>query len=197
MPNFRDEMVQERRRAADLQAQLSERVREKLTAEGEKERLGIELLRLREQLQLSTQTWQETARPTRPRQDTPESDHSFLLAERTKDECLNQLVSLKCELSRLHATLEEERQLANQHQLALQAQINEAQARTKSQDSVLGQKAEESKQLKQDLQRAQSLFTSAERELRYEREKNLDLKRHNALLDQEKIKVHLTQPHVH
>ncbi|XP_045552004.1 coiled-coil domain-containing protein 30 isoform X4 [Salmo salar] len=186
---LRDEMVQERRRAADLQAQLSERVREKLTAEGEKERLGIELLRLREQLQLSTQTWQETARPTRPRQDTPESDHSFLLAERTKDECLNQLVSLKCELSRLHATLEEERQLANQHQLALQAQINEAQARTKSQDSVLGQKAEESKQLKQDLQRAQSLFTSAERELRYEREKNLDLKRHNALLDQEKIKV--------
>ncbi|XP_029575534.1 coiled-coil domain-containing protein 30 isoform X1 [Salmo trutta] len=186
---LRDEMVQERRRAADLQAQLSERVREKLTAEGEKERLGIELLRLREQLQLSTQTRQETARPTRPRQDTTESDHSFLLAERTKDECLNQLVSLKCELSRLHATLEEERQLANQHQLALQAQINEAQARTKSQDSVLGQKAEESKQLKQDLQRAQSLFTSAERELRYEREKNLDLKRHNALLDQEKIKV--------
>ncbi|XP_042155313.1 coiled-coil domain-containing protein 30 isoform X3 [Oncorhynchus tshawytscha] len=186
---LRDEMVQERRRAADLQAQLSERVREKLTAEGEKERLGIELLRLREQLQLSTQTRQETAGPTRPRQDTPESDYSFLLTERTKDECLNQLASLKCELSRLHATLEEERQLANQHQLALQAQINEAQARTKSQDSVLGQKAEESKQLKQDLQRAQSLFTSAERELRYEREKNLDLKRHNALLDQEKIKV--------
>ncbi|XP_031649979.1 coiled-coil domain-containing protein 30 isoform X3 [Oncorhynchus kisutch] len=186
---LRDEMVQERRRAAHLQAQLSERVREKLTAEGEKERLGIELLRLREQLQLSTQTRQETAGPTRPRQDTPESDYSFLLTERTKDECLNQLASLKCELSRLHATLEEERQLANQHQLALQAQINEAQARTKSQDSVLGQKAEESKQLKQDLQRAQSLFTSAERELRYEREKNLDLKRHNALLDQEKIKV--------
>lgn len=91
MRNFRDEMVQERRRAADLQAQLSERVREKLTAEGEKERLGIELLRLREQLQLSTQTRQETAGPTRPRQDTPESDYSFLLTERTKDECLNQV----------------------------------------------------------------------------------------------------------
>ncbi|CAB1329583.1 unnamed protein product [Coregonus sp. 'balchen'] len=169
----RTQMAQERRRAADLQAQLSERVREKLTAEGEKERLGIEVLRLREQLQLSTQTRQETAGLTRSRQDTPEPDYSFLLAERTKDECLNQ----------------EERQLATQHQLALQAQVNEAQARTKSQDSVLGQKAEESKQLKQDIQRAQSLFTSAERELRYEREKNLDLKRHNALLDQEKIKV--------
>lgn len=43
--------------------------------------------------------------------------------------------------------------------------------------------------MKQDLQRAQSLFTSAERELRYEKEKNLDLKRHNTLLDQEKLKV--------
>lgn len=58
-----------------------------------------------------------------------------------------------------------------------------------SQDSVLGQKAEEAKQMKQDLQRAQSLFTSAERELRYEKEKNMDLKRHNTLLDQEKLKV--------
>lgn len=57
---------------------------------------------------------------------------------------------------------------------------------------MLGQKAEEAKQLKQDLQRAQSLFTSAERELRYEREKNLDLKRHNTLLDQEKLKVAMT-----
>uniref|UniRef100_A0A3B1IMZ9 Coiled-coil domain containing 30 n=1 Tax=Astyanax mexicanus TaxID=7994 RepID=A0A3B1IMZ9_ASTMX len=92
-------------------------------------------------------------------------------------------------MSMLHSTLEEERQLANQQQLALQAQISEAQARAKAQDSVLQQKGEENKQLKQDLQRTQHLFTSAERELRYEREKNLDLKRHNALLDQEKIKL--------
>lgn len=54
---------------------------------------------------------------------------------------------------------------------------------------MLSQKAEEAKQMKQDLQRAQSLFTSAERELRYEKEKNLDLKRHNTLLEQEKLKV--------
>lgn len=58
-----------------------------------------------------------------------------------------------------------------------------------SQDLVLSQKAEEAKQMKQDVQRAQSLFTSAERELRYEKEKNMDLKRHNTLLDQEKLKV--------
>ncbi|XP_037130409.1 trichohyalin isoform X4 [Syngnathus acus] len=54
---------------------------------------------------------------------------------------------------------------------------------------VLSQKAEEAKHLKQDLQRVQSLFTSAERELRYEKEKNLDLKRHNTLLDNEKLKI--------
>ena len=64
-----------------------------------------------------------------------------------------------------------------------------------SQDSVLSQKAEEAKQMKQDLQRAQSLFTSAERELRYEKEKNMDTKRHNTLLDQEKLKVSLLQQH--
>lgn len=54
---------------------------------------------------------------------------------------------------------------------------------------VLSQRAEEAKQLKHDLQRVQSLFSSAERELRYEKEKNTDLKRHNTLLDNEKLKV--------
>lgn len=61
---------------------------------------------------------------------------------------------------------------------------------------MLSQKGEEAKQMKQDLQRAQSLFTSAERELRYEKEKNMDLKRHNALLDQEKLKVGLIIAHL-
>lgn len=54
---------------------------------------------------------------------------------------------------------------------------------------MLSQKSEETKQMKQDLQRAQNLFASAERELRYEKERNMDLKRHNTLLDQEKLKV--------
>lgn len=53
----------------------------------------------------------------------------------------------------------------------------------------MSQKAKEAKQMKQDLQRVQSLFTSAERELRCEKEKNMDLKRHNTLLDLEKHKV--------
>ncbi|XP_077370734.1 uncharacterized protein ccdc30 isoform X2 [Festucalex cinctus] len=54
---------------------------------------------------------------------------------------------------------------------------------------VLSQRSEEAKHLKQDLQRVQNLFTSAERELRYEKEKNVDLKRHNTLLDNEKLKL--------
>lgn len=61
---------------------------------------------------------------------------------------------------------------------------------------MLGQKAEEAKQMKQDVQRAQSLFTSAEKELRYEKEKSLDLKRHNTLLEQEKLKVGVQFHHI-
>uniref|UniRef100_A0A3Q4GRT8 Coiled-coil domain containing 30 n=1 Tax=Neolamprologus brichardi TaxID=32507 RepID=A0A3Q4GRT8_NEOBR len=96
---------------------------------------------------------------------------------------------LSTELSDLQNNLEKERQQGLEHKMALEAQVNEAQAHIKSQDSVLKQKTEEAKQMKQDLQRAQSLFTSAEKELRYEKEKNLDLKRHNTLLDQEKLKL--------
>ncbi|XP_071394462.1 coiled-coil domain-containing protein 30-like [Centroberyx affinis] len=186
-------MVTERRQKAELQAQLSSSVQEKLAAEGERERLGLEVQRLKKQLQ-----WQQEQLASRqeassssqePEPHTAHKESSPSPAGRTKDEGFDQLSCLKRELSHLQATLEEEQQLASQHQLALQAQVNEAQARTKSQDSVLSQKAEEGKQLKQDLQRAQSLFTSAERELRYEREKNLDLKRHNTLLDQEKLKL--------
>uniref|UniRef100_A0A3B3W249 Coiled-coil domain containing 30 n=1 Tax=Poecilia latipinna TaxID=48699 RepID=A0A3B3W249_9TELE len=103
-------------------------------------------------------------------------------------EQLTSLSSLKKEMSVLEDKLEEERQLASQHQMALQAQISEAQAHIK-QDSLLSQKAEEAKQMKQDVQRAQSLFTSAEKELRYEKEKSLDLKRHNTLLEQENLKL--------
>ncbi|NXN83985.1 CCD30 protein, partial [Bombycilla garrulus] len=50
-------------------------------------------------------------------------------------------------------------------------------------------------QLRQDLRRVQNLCSSAERELRYEREKNADLQRQNLLLQQEctKVKAELKQ----
>uniref|UniRef100_A0A8C8SBU5 Coiled-coil domain-containing protein 30 n=1 Tax=Pelusios castaneus TaxID=367368 RepID=A0A8C8SBU5_9SAUR len=56
-------------------------------------------------------------------------------------------------------------------------------------ERLLQQHQEEMLQLRQDFNRVQNLFSSAEKELRYEREKNLDLKKHNILLQQENTKV--------
>ncbi|XP_077006133.1 coiled-coil domain-containing protein 30 isoform X3 [Tamandua tetradactyla] len=57
------------------------------------------------------------------------------------------------------------------------------------------QQQEELQQLRQNLHRLQTLCNSAEKELRYERGKNLDLKQHNSLLQEEslKIKIELKQ----
>nr|XP_033777698.1 coiled-coil domain-containing protein 30 isoform X7 [Geotrypetes seraphini] len=51
------------------------------------------------------------------------------------------------------------------------------------------QQQEDVRQLRQDLHRVQNLCSSAEKELRYEREKKLDLKKHNILLQQEITKA--------
>ncbi|XP_044626460.1 coiled-coil domain-containing protein 30 isoform X1 [Equus asinus] len=51
------------------------------------------------------------------------------------------------------------------------------------------QQQEELQQLRQNLHRLQILCNSAEKELRYERGKNLDLKQHNSLLHEESIKI--------
>ncbi|XP_048034366.1 coiled-coil domain-containing protein 30 isoform X2 [Megalobrama amblycephala] len=174
---LRDELMEKRGQVMQLQRELSEKAHERLQNDGEKERLSLELLHVKQQLQCT--------REQIPRESQEHTANHKPAAQ----EGLCQLACVKSEMSKLHSTLEEERQLAGQHQLALQAQISEVQARAKAQDSLLQQKGEENKQLRQDLQRTQHLFTSAERELRYEREKNLDLKRHNALLDQEKIKL--------
>ncbi|XP_068996339.1 coiled-coil domain-containing protein 30 isoform X1 [Embiotoca jacksoni] len=190
---LRVEMSSERLQMAELQAELSSSVQEKLTAGGERERLELEIQRINKLLQWHQEqlslTKEALSRSQKPELHTAHTDSRLSPVEKTKDECLDQLSDLKQELNHLQRKLGEERQLSSQHQMALQAQVNEAQARVKSQDSMLNQKAEEAKQMKQDLQRAQSLFTSAERELRYEKEKNMDLKRHNTLLEQEKLKL--------
>ncbi|XP_029292502.1 coiled-coil domain-containing protein 30 isoform X2 [Cottoperca gobio] len=188
---LREEMVSEHLQTVELQAKLSSSVLEKLTVEGERERLELQIQRLKEQLKWHqeqlTSTKEALISSQKPELHTAHIQSRLSPVERTKDE--EQLSCVTQELNHLQTKLGEEQQLASQHQLALQAQVNEAQAHIKSQDSVLSQKAEEAKQMKQDLQRAQSLFTSAERELRYEKEKNMDLKRHNTLLDQEKLKL--------
>ncbi|OXB77358.1 UNVERIFIED_CONTAM: hypothetical protein H355_002350 [Colinus virginianus] len=57
------------------------------------------------------------------------------------------------------------------------------------------QQEERLQQLRHDLRRVQNLCSSAERELRYEREKNIDLQKQNLLLQQEctKVKAELKQ----
>uniref|UniRef100_A0A8D1LPX8 Coiled-coil domain containing 30 n=1 Tax=Sus scrofa TaxID=9823 RepID=A0A8D1LPX8_PIG len=56
-------------------------------------------------------------------------------------------------------------------------------------DRTKSQPQEELQQLRQDLHRLQVLCSSAEKELRYERGKNLDLKQHNSLLQGESLKI--------
>lgn len=58
-----------------------------------------------------------------------------------------------------------------------------------SKEKLKYQKQEEVQQLCQNLHRLQILCSSAEKELRYERGKNLDLKQHNSLLQEENIKI--------
>ncbi|XP_075629511.1 coiled-coil domain-containing protein 30 isoform X4 [Balearica regulorum gibbericeps] len=62
-------------------------------------------------------------------------------------------------------------------------------------DERFQQQEEKLQQLRQDLRRVQNLCSSAERELRYEREKNVDLQKQNLLLQQEctKVKAELKQ----
>uniref|UniRef100_A0A8D3B143 Coiled-coil domain containing 30 n=1 Tax=Scophthalmus maximus TaxID=52904 RepID=A0A8D3B143_SCOMX len=190
---LRDEMVSERSQTSELQAKLSASVHERLAAEGERERLELEIQRLNEQLKWHHEQLASTKEALGSSQKLelhdPPIESRLSPVEKTNDESLDQLSCLKQEVNHMQRALGEERLVASQHQLALQAQVNEAQAHIRCQNSVLSQKAEEAKQMRQDLQRAQSLFTSAERELRYEKERNMDLKRHNTLLDQEKLKL--------
>ncbi|XP_014908426.1 coiled-coil domain-containing protein 30 isoform X1 [Poecilia latipinna] len=191
--SLREEMTSERQKTAELQAELSGAVHLKLEAEGKRERVELEVQRLHKQLQWHqeqlTSAKEALRRSQKAEMDTANAGSGPESVEKVKVGGLDQLSSLKKEMSVLEDKLEEERQLASQHQMALQAQISEAQAHIKLQDSLLSQKAEEAKQMKQDVQRAQSLFTSAEKELRYEKEKSLDLKRHNTLLEQENLKL--------
>ncbi|KAK2851850.1 hypothetical protein Q5P01_008126 [Channa striata] len=109
--------------------------------------------------------------------------------KRTRDDNSYHLTCLNQKLKKLQTELSEEQQLASKNQKILEAQVNEAQARIESQDVELSQKAEEVMQMKQDLQRAQSLLTSAERGIQNEQEKSLELKRHITVLEQDNFKL--------
>ncbi|XP_040284644.1 coiled-coil domain-containing protein 30 isoform X2 [Bufo bufo] len=56
-------------------------------------------------------------------------------------------------------------------------------------NSLIQQQYEEIRQLRQDLHRVQNVCSSAEKELRYERDKNLDIKKQQILLQKENTKL--------
>lgn len=58
-------------------------------------------------------------------------------------------------------------------------------------DSLIQQQYEEIRQLRQDLHRVQNVCSSAEKEMRYERDKNLDIKKQHILLQKENTKVEM------
>ncbi|XP_053432298.1 coiled-coil domain-containing protein 30 isoform X4 [Nycticebus coucang] len=92
----------------------------------------------------------------------------------------------------------EHNQRLDEEILALRNQVRSLDSEKKcpsSREKLKDQQQEEIKQLRQNLNRLQVLCNSAEKELRYERGKNLDLKQHNSLLQEEgiKIKIELKQ----
>lgn len=56
-------------------------------------------------------------------------------------------------------------------------------------DSLIQQQYEEIRQLRQDLHRVQNVCSSAEKEMRHERDKNLDIKKQHILLQKENTKL--------
>ncbi|XP_006153886.1 coiled-coil domain-containing protein 30-like, partial [Tupaia chinensis] len=83
-------------------------------------------------------------------------------------------------------------ELSHENQSLLQPQSSEDSSDDSSaQCSSSGEKLQQQEevQLRQNLHRLQILCNSAEKELRYERGKNLDLKQHNSLLQEENIKI--------
>ncbi|XP_077314047.1 coiled-coil domain-containing protein 30 isoform X2 [Lithobates pipiens] len=63
-------------------------------------------------------------------------------------------------------------------------------------DALIQQQFEEIRQLRQDLNRVHNVCSSAEKELRYERDKNLEVKKQNNLLQKEHTKVSEELNHV-
>ncbi|XP_040182212.1 coiled-coil domain-containing protein 30 isoform X2 [Rana temporaria] len=69
-------------------------------------------------------------------------------------------------------------------------------SQNKAGDALIQQQFEEIRQLRQDLNRVHNVCSSAEKELRYERDKNLEIKKQNNLLQKEHIKVSEELSHV-
>ncbi|KAM6217007.1 coiled-coil domain-containing protein 30 [Rhynchocyon petersi] len=125
--------------------------------------------------------------------------------ERQKEECSQENQSLKNGEHQLIITAEEMVRLRQEPSRIQETLLQSQNSGDSSNDTSVQygtsgenlkcQQQEELQQLRQNLHRIQNLFNSAEKELRYERGKNLDLKQHNSLLQEEsmKMKIELKQ----
>ncbi|XP_031234328.1 coiled-coil domain-containing protein 30 isoform X3 [Mastomys coucha] len=115
-----------------------------------------------------------------------------------------EIEKLKDNLTKLKETGTTDLQRAKEHNQRLDEEILALRNRVRSLDSerkvlgemylTSGEKASyqhqgELRELRQNLHRLQMLCNSAEKELRYERGRSLDLKQHNSLLQEENIKI--------
>ncbi|XP_062821587.1 coiled-coil domain-containing protein 30-like isoform X2 [Anolis carolinensis] len=109
-----------------------------------------------------------------------------------------ELQNSKSELVRLYGEIQALRGAAEERDF-LREKLQQENAPLQTKGPPPGEKLlrhpEELHQLRRDLHRVQNLCGSAEKELRYEREKNLELQKHNLLLQQEShtAKVELKQ----
>ncbi|XP_042334564.1 phosphopantothenate--cysteine ligase [Sceloporus undulatus] len=99
----------------------------------------------------------------------------------------SELLQLYSEIQVLRGAAEERDFLHMTHE-KLQQENSLLQTKGAPEEKLLHQQ-EELHQLRHDLRRVQNLCSSAEKELRYERDKNLELQKHNILLQQENIKT--------
>uniref|UniRef100_A0A8C5Y1T0 Coiled-coil domain containing 30 n=1 Tax=Microcebus murinus TaxID=30608 RepID=A0A8C5Y1T0_MICMU len=140
--------------------------------------------------------------------------HAFKALQLKQDSALEkaqlEIEKLKENLIKLKENDAIDLQKAKEHNQRLDEEILALRNRVRSLDSekkVLGEmypasgeklkdkQKEEVQQLRQNLHRLQVLCNSAEKELRYERGKNLDLKQHNSLLQEENIKIKIELKH--
>ncbi|XP_072579730.1 coiled-coil domain-containing protein 30 isoform X3 [Vulpes vulpes] len=101
----------------------------------------------------------------------------------------SELICLYNEIQSLPGTTKDRDHFLTAYDL-LQRENSELETKPPSSEEKLKyQQQEDVQKLRQNLHRLQVLCCSAEKELQYERGKNLDLKQHNSLLQEENIKI--------
>lgn len=94
---FRDEMISERLQTAELQAKLIVSVQEKLKAQGERERLELEMQHLNEQLKrhLEQHSASKETPTSSQKPELQQTQPRFSPAERTQNETSDQVGELR------------------------------------------------------------------------------------------------------